>query len=96
MGSSYDVNKRNSGNSSPPPSKEVDVGTDEIKLKPQITLLNGIAIIVGTIIGSGIFLTPKGVLEGTGSVSNFNFDLLLFSPREVMRLFDKRIHVVFA
>ena len=52
--------------------EESDSSTDdrgEIKLKKKITVVNGVAIIVGTIIGSGIFLTPKGVLEGTGSVS---------------------------
>ncbi|ELU00813.1 hypothetical protein CAPTEDRAFT_188922 [Capitella teleta] len=47
------------------PSGEEDFS---MNLKPKVTLLNGITIIVGGIIGSGIFISPKGVTEYTGSV----------------------------
>ncbi|XP_012136348.1 Y+L amino acid transporter 2 isoform X3 [Megachile rotundata] len=46
-----------------------DKPNDEIKLEAKMSLLNGITVIVGSIIGSGIFVSPTGVLKYTGSVN---------------------------
>lgn len=41
---------------------------DDNKLKRQLGLVDGASIIIGIIVGSGIFVSPKGVLYYCGSV----------------------------
>ncbi|MBN3306324.1 XCT protein, partial [Amia calva] len=47
---------------------EVKSGTESVYLRKRINLLGAVCLIVGTVVGSGIFIAPKGVLKNSGNV----------------------------
>nr|XP_046262845.1 cystine/glutamate transporter [Scatophagus argus] len=45
-----------------------DEDEKKVGLGKKVTLLRGVSIIIGTIIGAGIFISPKGILQHSGSI----------------------------
>ncbi|KAI1888565.1 hypothetical protein AGOR_G00186480 [Albula goreensis] len=43
-------------------------GKEAVYLRRRINLLAAVSLIIGTVVGSGIFIAPKGVLMNSGSV----------------------------
>ncbi|RWS24000.1 large neutral amino acids transporter small subunit 1-like isoform X1 [Leptotrombidium deliense] len=54
-------------------SSDISVTVDR-----RITLLNAVGLIVGSMIGSGIFITPKAVFDYTGQSSGMSICVWLF------------------
>ncbi|XP_029449362.1 cystine/glutamate transporter isoform X1 [Rhinatrema bivittatum] len=68
----------------PPIGRKEPPREGKVVLKKKVTLLRGISIIIGTIIGAGIFISPKGILQNTGSVG---MSLVVWTACGILSLF---------
>lgn len=63
-----------------------DKKEEAVRLRREIGLLPAMCFIIGTVVGSGIFIAPKGVLMNSGSVG---LSLLVWVLCGVLSLFGE-------
>lgn len=75
-------------NGTDPDRKLQDGNQAKVELGKKVTLLRGISIIIGTIIGAGIFISPKGILKNSGSIG---VSLMVWIGCGVLSLFGELV-----
>lgn len=83
-GSSASAHRETAANGHKVSSNGTEQKDRKVELGKKVTLLRGISIIIGTIIGAGIFISPKGILKHSGSVG---VSLLVWIACGVLSLF---------
>ncbi|XP_041376698.1 b(0,+)-type amino acid transporter 1-like [Gigantopelta aegis] len=88
-----DVHKRSKGSNTvdndAKHEKNGNVVVEQITMGKHVGLPSGISLIVGTIIGSGIFISPKSVLKDTGSIG---LCLIVWAASGIIALFGGLVY----
>lgn len=86
-----DANDHDDGDTNTTANANGSSGGGEVGLQAKMSLLNGCTVIVGSIIGSGIFVAPAGVLAHTGSV---NMSLVVWVLSGLFSMVRTRAHYI--
>lgn len=60
-------------------------------LRKKITLLRAFSLLIGTMVGSGIFISPKGVLKNSGNVG---LSLVVWLACGILSLFGELLLLI--
>ena len=69
---------------SPHSSADLHEGNEKLRLKQEVGLISGVSLIAGTMIGSGIFMSPEWVLHHMGSPAS---SLLIWAACGLLAMF---------
>ncbi|XP_031466962.1 LOW QUALITY PROTEIN: b(0,+)-type amino acid transporter 1-like [Phasianus colchicus] len=76
--------RRRQTTDSPHSSTDPSEGREKLRLKQEVGLISGVSLIAGTMIGSGIFMSPEWVLHHMGSPAS---SLLMWAACGLLAMF---------